>query len=249
MPRKPGRRVSKSAVRRLPKPSLPVGVLKVSAADWRKLENEKAYGRKIPEEARGEIIAATRRMLRQSEAEHHARPSRESIKHIARLRKAANDLLAAWTASGLPLASIHFAEECINQELAEVTDDVTFDEFHDHLMLFAGACGRAPARATSVAVEGTRSQAFDDWIRDLTVICERYEWPTGAAKDRPLNPSPFVSFVWELLQGTDPEYRYDPLSPDALATAINEVTRPRTHTTFGRKRARPKKNTSRKRRW
>ena len=39
--RKPGQRVSKSSVRRLPKPLLPVGFLKLSEAEWEKLE--KAY--------------------------------------------------------------------------------------------------------------------------------------------------------------------------------------------------------------
>jgi hypothetical protein len=239
MKRKPGRRVSKSAVRRLPKPWLPVGVLKVSVANWRKLE--KAHGRKIPEEARGEIIAATRRMLRQSEAEYHARPSRESIRHITRLRKAANNLLAVWTLSGKQLTdsefsaavradpvrlaharvaranavarararvsgSIRFAEEAIDQELSEMTDDITFDEFHDHLMLFSEACRRAPVRVTSMAVQGVHRQAFDDWIRDLRDdICPRYGLPNTARKDITTKPSPFASFVWEFLRMIDAE--------------------------------------------
>ena len=277
------RRVSKSAGPRLPKPSgLVVSFSKPSEAEWEKLEE--AYGRKIPDEARSEIIAATTRMLRESIEEYHARPLSESIKHITRLRKAANNLLAAWTVSGKPLTdsefsaavradpvrlaharvaranaiarararvsgSIRFAEEAINQELSKVTDDVTFDGFHDHLLVFVGACDRAPALANSMAVEGGRPQAFDDFIKALRYdICPRYGLPTGAAKDRPLNPSPFVSFAWEFLRMIDAEYLYKPHSCDALATAINEVDRHRTHTRFGRKRARPNKNTSRKRR-
>jgi hypothetical protein len=86
-----GHRVSKSAVLRLPKPSLPAGYLKL---DWKKLE--KAYGHKIPEKARDEIILTTTRMLQRSEAEYHARPLSESIEHIDRLKKAANNLLAAF---------------------------------------------------------------------------------------------------------------------------------------------------------
>jgi hypothetical protein len=232
--------------RRLPKPWLPVGFLKLEQADWKRLEN--AFGHIIPDKARGEIITATKRMLRRSEAEHHQRPLSETIEHITRLKKAANNLLAAWTASGLPSASIHFAEEAINQELSDATDDITFDEFHDHLMLFAGACTRASARATSIAVQGTTRQAWADWIRDLRDdICPRYELPTGARKDsdKSSKSSPFVSFVWEFQRGIDPEYQRTPASKQALAKAINQVKRFRTHTRFGTKRARPKSKKSR----
>jgi hypothetical protein len=283
-PKKPGPRVSKSAVRRLPEPVLPGGFFKLSEANWKKLEKE--FVRKIPKKARGEIIMATTRMLQRSEAEYHARPVSESIKHITRLGKAANNLLAAWTVSGKPLTdsefsaavradpvrlaharvaranaiarararvsgSIRFAEAAIDQELSNVTDDITFDEFHDHLMLFVGACERAPAGVASMAIQAVHPQAFDDWIRDLRDdICPRYELPNTARKDtyrgdksKTGKPSPFVSFVWEFLQMIDPEYRYVPLSPEALAKAINNV-KPR----FGTKRARPKKNKSRNRR-
>ena len=230
-------------IRRLPKPWLPGGFLELDEVDWKRLE--KALGRIIPNEARGEIITATKRMLRRSEAEYHARPLSETIKHITRLKKAANNLLAAWTASGLPSASIHFAEEAINQELADATDDITFDEFHDHLMLFAGACTRAPARATSTADQGTTRQARDDWIRDLRDdIFPRYGLPTGARKDsdKSNKPSPFVSFVWEFF---DPEPQRVAASEQALAKAINQVKRFRTHARFGTKRARPKSKKSR----
>ena len=228
---------------RLPKPWLPSGFLKPDDVDWERIEN--AFGQTIPHKARGEIITATKRMLRRREAEYHARPLSETIKHITRLKKAANNLLAAWTASGLPSASIHFAEEAINQELSVATDDITFDEFHDHLMLFVGACTRAPARATSTADQGTTRQARDDWIRDLRDdIFPRYGLPTGARKDsdKSNKPSPFVSFVWEFF---DPEHQRVAASKPALAKAINQVKRFRTHTRFGTKRARPKKKKSR----
>ena len=234
------------AKRRLPKPWLPVGFLKLDEADWKRLE--KAFGHIIPDEARAEFITATKRMLRRSEAEYHARPLSETIKHITRLKKAANNLLAAWTASGLPSTSIHFGEEAIDQELAVATDDITFDEFHDHLMLFVGACTRAPARATSVADQGSTRQARDDWIRDLRDdICPRYGLPTHARKDsdKSSKSSPFVSFVWEWQEGIDPEYHRVAASKQALAKAINQVKPLSTHTRFGTKRARPKKKKSR----
>ena len=146
------------------KPKSPFGFtlpsdFKVSNANWEKLQT--AYGRKIPDKVRGEIVTATKRMLSRSAAEHSLRPLSETIKHITRLKKAANNLLAAWTASGLPSASIHFAEEAINQELADATDDITFDEFHDHLMLFAGACTRAPDTAALVTVH--TGEARNGW--------------------------------------------------------------------------------------
>jgi hypothetical protein len=233
------RRVSKSAVRRLPKPSLPAGFLKLSEADWEKLENEKAYGHKIPEKARAEIIFATTRMLQGSEAEYHARPLSESIEHITRLGELAKELRAAWTASDLPSSSIRFAEAAIDNELAVMTDNVTFDEFHGHLMLFAEACRRALERATSVAVEGSarpRSEAREVWIANMIAICAKYGLPTDARKDGLDPPSPFVSLLWEIEQRTDSEYRRNAQSRTALAKEINEVKR-----RFGTKRARPGK--------
>ena len=236
-----------STKRRLPKPWLPVGFLKLDEADWKRLE--KAFGHIIPDEARAEFITATKRMLRRSEAEYHARPLSETIKHITRLKKAANNLLAAWTASGLPSSIDPFCERKLSIRNSPIaTDDITFDEFHDHLMLFAGACTRAPARATSVADQGTTRQARDDWIRDLRDdICPRYGLPTGARKDsdKSSKSSPFVSFVWEWQKGIDPEYHRVAASKPALAKAINQVKRLRTHTRFGTKRARPKRKKSR----
>jgi hypothetical protein len=218
---------------------------KLSEADWKKLET--AYGRKIPEKARREITTATRHMLSRTAAERSARDASEAIQHIARLRKAANDLLAAWTASGLPASpltdsefpaavradpvalaearvaranaiararacvsrSIDAAEEAINQALAEMTDDVTFDEFHDHLMLFAGACGRALETAALIAVRGARRQAWDAWIRDLRKIWTQHRRRPTARQDDDADTkaSPFVSFVWELQQLIPSEYR------------------------------------------
>jgi hypothetical protein len=228
--------VRKSAVRRLPKPLLPAGFL-MSEADWERLD--KAYRHKIPKRARRKIMLAMMRKLQGSTAEYHARPVSESIKHITRLGKLAKELLAAWTASDLPSGSIRFAEEAINQALADLTHDVTFDEFHDHLMAFVEACRRAPDRATSVAVEGStrpRSEAREVWIANMIEICEWYDLPTSARKDGLGKPSAFVSLLWELQQMTDSEYRRNALSPDALAKAINEVKR-----RFGTKRARPRK--------
>jgi hypothetical protein len=246
------RRVSKSAVRRLPKPLLPASFL-MSEADWEKLE--KAYDHKIPKRARRKIMLAMLRMLQGSKAEYHARPVSESIKHITRLGKLAKELLAAWTASDLPSGSIRFAEEAINQGLYDLTNDVTFDEFHDHLMVFVTACRRARDTATSVAVEGRtrpRSEAREAWIANMIAICARYGLPTDARKDGLDPPSPFVSLLWELEQRTDndasviyarqghdrrtSEYRRKALSRAALAKEINEVKR-----RFGTKRARPRK--------
>jgi hypothetical protein len=212
------------------KPKSPFGFtrpfdFKISDADWEKLQT--AYGRKIPDKERGEIITATKRMLSQSAAEHSLRPLSEGIKHITRLKKATNKLLAAFTASGLPSTSIHFAEAAIDQELSDVTDDITFDEFHDHLMLFAGACTRAPARAALVAVH--TGEARNAWIKDLTDICHRNKWPTAARKDPDKNktgrPSPFVSFVYELQQLIPSEHRHgrSKQSPDALAKEIKQA--------------------------
>ena len=171
---------------------------RISDTDWEKLQT--AYGHKIPDEARGEIITATKRMLSRSAVEHSLRPVNESIEHITRLKKAANNLLAAFTASSCPQHPIHFAEAVIDQEASDVTDDITFDEFHDHLMLFAGACTRAPAKAALMAVH--TGEARDAWIKDLTDICDRNKWPTKARKDPYTNktgrPSRFVSFVHEL---------------------------------------------------
>jgi hypothetical protein len=209
----------------------------LSEADWEKLE--RAYDRKIPQRARDEIVLATTLMLQGSEAEYHARPASESIKHITRLGKLANALRAAWTASDLPSGSIRFAEEAINQELSELTDHITFDEFHDHLMAFVEACRRAPARVTSVAVEGStrpRREAHEVWIANMLAICAGYGLPTAARRDGLDPPSPFVSLLWELQQRTDPEYRRNAGSRAALAKDINEVKR-----RFGTKRARPRK--------
>lgn len=204
--------------------TLPSG-FKVSNADWEKLQA--AYGREIPGKARGEIITATKRMLSRSIAEHSLRALSEGIKHITRLKKAANNLLAAFTASGLPSASIHLAEAAIDQELSDVTDDTTFDEFHDDLMLFAGACTRAPAKAALIAVH--TGEARGAWIRDLTDICKENKWPTKARKDPDKNwkktPSPFVSFVYELQQLIPDEHRHGRTkqSHDALAKEIKQA--------------------------
>jgi hypothetical protein len=231
------RRVSKSAARRLPKPLLPAGFL-MSEADWGKLE--KAYRRKIPKRARRKIMLVTMRMLQGSKAEYHARPVSESIKHITRLGKLAKELLSAWTASDLPLGSIRLAEEAINQGLYGLTNDVTFDEFHDHLMSFVEACRRAPDIASSVAVEGStrpRSEAREVWIANMIAVCARYGLPTDARKDGLDPPSPFVLLLWEIDQKTSSEYRRNAQSRAALAKEINEVKRRR----FGTNRARRRK--------
>ena len=228
----------------------------VSKADWEKLQS--AYRRDVPEQARSEIYAATKHMLWRKDVEH-SRPLSESIKYIARLKKPANSLRAAWTTPGLSSETISFAEGIIDHELRLYRRAsrrrllpsrdryLTFEEFHDYLMAFAGACERAPGTATSMTVEGTR-QAEDDWITDLTTICRGHSLPTGAAKDRPDNPSPFVSLVWELQKLIPSEYRLTEQSYDALAKRINKVDRFRIHTRFGTKRTPPKKNKSRQRR-
>jgi len=140
----------------------------VSKANWKKLE--KAYGRDIPEQARGKIYTATETMLRGADEEHSGRLS-EIIKRITEFKRAASILLALFTAPG-DQRSIHFAAECIEVGLTELSN-TTFDEYHDYTMAFAGACKRAPDIATSMSVEGTR-QAWEIWIKDLTVICARY---------------------------------------------------------------------------
>jgi hypothetical protein len=204
----------------------------LSKDDWKKLE--KAYGRDIPERARDEIYTATKRMLWRSDAEHSRRLS-ESIEYMARCKKKANDLLEVLTAKG-PLG---YAKDCIQQEFYPLR----LDKLHTYLMFLVGACQRAPTIATSLAIEVTTYQASDAWIWDLITICDRYKWPTGAAKDRPDNPSPFVALVWELQQLIPREYRRSKQSKRALAKTIGEVKR-----RFGPKRAQPKKNKARHRR-
>src|SRR3954462_10268202 len=144
------------------KPMIPFGFslpsdFKISDANWNRLE--KAYGHPIPAEARVEITAATRRMISRSATEHSRRPMSEALRHMIRLEKATNKLLAAWTASDLPSDSINFAQEVIEQELSPIT----LDDLHSYLMHFPVACTRASAKAASVAVY--IGEAQDIWIR------------------------------------------------------------------------------------
>jgi hypothetical protein len=186
----------------------------LSKDDWKKLEKE--YRRDIPEKARDEIYKATKRLLWRSDAEH-SRSLSESIKYMARCKKRANNLLEVLT----PQGSLSYAKDCIQQEFYPLR----LDKLHTYLMFFVGACQRAPAIATSLAIEVTTHQASDAWIWDLITICDRYKWPTSAAKDRPDNPSPFVSLVWELQQLIPREYRRSEQSKRALAKTIGEVKR------------------------
>jgi hypothetical protein len=192
------------------KPTLPIGripLLKsgvprlskfnVSKVRWEKLET--ALDRAIPEEARREINTAIKRFLLLAYAEHSRSPLSESIERIKLWKRAAEDFLAALTASG-DAALIFYAQYFVQQEFS----DLTLDELHDTVMAYRGACVRTMTEAASMAVPGPHRHAWDTLIKDLRKIFGRHGWRPTARKDWVLNtaskPSRLVSFVDELQQ-------------------------------------------------
>ena len=207
------------------KPTLSFGVTSlwpfgISDEDWKKLETH--YGYAIPPDLRSAVVAKTQTMRRRSEARQSTLPTREAIKRIARIKRAAVEWLES--TDRLP----DEVDE-VRALIMSVDDYERVERVINPFMNFVVAsCDKALLELKSDLASKEAQDAshpWEDWIVELTDLFDQYGLPTGAPKDvdkaKPgRRPSKFVIFIRELQQLIEPKCRQHTHSDDALAEAI-----------------------------
>jgi len=206
------------------KPTLSFGVtslwpFSISDEDWKKLETH--YGYAIPPDLRSAVVAKTQTMRWRSEARQSTLPTREAIKRIARIKRAAVEWLES--TDRLP----DEVDE-VRALIMSVDDYERVERVINPFMNFVVAsCDKALLELKSDLASKEAQDAshpWEDWIVELTDLFDQYGLPTGARKDVDKNktglPSRFVIFVRELQQLIESQYRQHTHSKEALADAI-----------------------------
>ena len=206
------------------KDRLPIGSssqvpFSISDDQWEKIERESGFT--IPPDLRIAVVAKTQTMRWRSEAWQSALPTREAIKRIGRIKRAAVEWLES--TRGLP----DKADE-VRALIMSVDDYERVERVINPFMNFVVAsCDKALLELKSDLASKEAQDAshpWEDWIVELTDLFDQYGLPTGARKDVDKNktglPSRFVIFARELQQLIESQYWQHTHSDDALAEAI-----------------------------
>jgi hypothetical protein len=195
----------------------------ISDDQWEKIERESEVT--IPPDLRSAVVAKTQTMCWRSEAWQSALPTREAIKRIARIKRAAVEWLGS--TDRLP----DEVDE-VRALLMSVDDYEQVERVINPFMNFVVAsCDKALLVLESDLASKEAQDAshpWDDWIVELTKLFKHHRLPFSAPKDvdkaKPgRRPSKFVIFIRELQQLIEPQYRQHTHSDEALAAAITRA--------------------------
>jgi hypothetical protein len=194
----------------------------ISDNQWEKIERESEVT--IPPYLRSAVVAKTQTMRWRSEAWQSALPTREAIKRIDRIKRAAVEWLGS--TDGLP----DEADE-VRALIMSVDDYEQVERFINPFMNFVvTSCDKALELESDLASKEAQdaSHPWEDWIVKLTDLFDQYGLPTGAPKDVDKanpgrRPSKFVIFIRELQQLIEPQYRQHTHSDGALVAAITRA--------------------------
>jgi hypothetical protein len=188
----------------------------ISDKAW--IEIERAYGHKLSEAIKLEVLRVTTLFVMFEPFERAARPSAEAEKRVQSIKdfagKSFSDLF-----SGPSDDATTFADELVDRHFNR--------RLREELLSLAAACNSALAEMES-SPSHREGAAWDQWIRGLTTILDAAGLPTTASKGRGKSksdsPSSFVSFVLKL-QNCVPDEARRHKTRDGLATAINRARR------------------------
>jgi hypothetical protein len=203
--------------------------INLSEENWETIE--KAYGQKIAQSVRSEIVSATNQFLQLAAAEDTPL-MKDALKRITRLRDRAqsfNDVInERRIGDGI--------RSYVNDQLADTYGLLKYDGAAFPTHNYVALLSLELARFVNVCNEELRflpqydywpdGGAWETWVRQLTRIFENHNLPTGVRKDADKQsedtPSAFVKFVWSL-QKLAPKQHVRAHSTEALATAIHKA--------------------------
>lgn len=187
--------------------------------DWPKIE--RAYGHKLPEPTRDEIVKLTTSFVLFAPFEMTAEPLKSARDIANTWKRAAANLRRAMHEHGSQTAVI-FAKHRVEMHFI----DASFGTLSGVLTSFIVACDRATADMDDPALPGHRQgECWERWVCGLTQALDKDCLPTGARKDSADlgAESPFTNLVATLQKFVPAEFRRATASPTALAKAIQRA--------------------------
>lgn len=210
----------------------------LSASDWKRIE--RAYGRSLSPQVRGEVVKITKDFLHWASAEKTP-PLRDAQKRAKSLRNHAASLLEEMQRRTDNEVG-PYTDETIGRYFgdfwakefqcnAQVVQDALPPEVVVALTIFLRACDGALGEMDKLSQHTWMWQdgyAWNVWVTQLTKLLNAEGLPTAAATSESKNEvsySPFVRFI-EQLQKSVP-YRRSQWSSSALTEAIKRARRSR----------------------
>lgn len=199
---------------RRPIKALPTSRIKFNRKNW--IRVEQAYGCRVPNAARGEIVDATNRFVAFAAAERNALSIKSIFKKIEQIKRSAcmlRSVLDSAQGNSEALAAIDLLEQ----------KSVDVLKLHGSISVLEISCDEVSADLKT-SVPHYEGNAWEHWIGDLTQSAKDHGLPSGARKDSDKrdsdSPSQFVRLVQTLQSFVPKSYRRHSQSSNALATAI-----------------------------
>ena len=171
----------------------------LSETAWSRVE--KAYARSLSKKAKFQITKSTITFLEFEKLERNAEPLAWTEEKIEKIKEAAAKLSGELRRCAKGDDTLLNAKYHINANWCSRSNH-KFSDLDELLFQLSVACCRAIEEVGETPESGFREgEAWDEWIRALTKIIERYNLPSAASKgsDKSVGRvSPFVVLVHEL---------------------------------------------------